>query len=209
MKSTQPDPSSLVPVELNVGNRTYLNLAEMLYGQEAEQWWKELGDLLYGRPGWYCEFTNSPDEPMLWAFGPAGSSLFSITSDDEPGYGLFDYAADSTKRFSTIDELHEWLDANEGRHADHTRKLRGLAAAHEWATLKSVGFDVRVTFADDTWIATVRGLPVTMSAGTSLAGAVSNAREAIADAFDAPFSIAEAIQVQVHLDRAAAAALGS
>jgi predicted RNase H-like HicB family nuclease len=209
MNPSQPDPSSLVHVELNVGNPTYLNLAEMLYGQDAEQWWKELGDFLYGRPGWYCEFTNSPGEPMLWSFGPAGSSLFNITLDDEPGYALFDYEADSTQRFSTVDELGEWLYANEGRHADHTRKLRDLAAAHEWATLKNVGFDVHVIFDNDTWIATVRGLPVVMSAATSLAGAVSNAREAIAHAYDAPRSVAEAIQVQVHLDRAAAAALSS
>lgn len=208
MNSTQPDPSSLVHVEINVGNPTYLSLADMFYGQDGEQWWKELGDLLYGRPGWYCEFTNSPREPMLWSFGPAGSSLFNITFDGQPGYGLFDYESDSVNRFSTIDELREWLDANEGRHADHTRKLRGYAAADDWAALKNLGFDVRVTFDNGTWIATVRGLPVTMSAGTSLADAVSNAREAIAHAFEAPLSVAVGIQVQVHLDRAAAAALG-
>lgn len=119
-------------------------------------------------PGWYCEFTNIPGEPMLWSFGPAGSSLFNISFDEELGYALFDYEEDSTKRFSTIDELGKWLYTNEGRHADHTRKLRYLAATQEWAILKNVGFDVRVTFDDDIWIATVRGLPVVMSAARPL-----------------------------------------
>ncbi|OHF24513.1 hypothetical protein BKP30_29300 [Rhodococcus erythropolis] len=195
---------------MNLGDSTYLRLAAILYGEETQQWWKDLGDLLYGRPGWYCEITNTANETqMTWSFGTLGSSLFNVTFDDESGYSLFDWDADSKLRFTTIDQLREWLDTNEDRHSNHPRKLRSLAEAFDWAVLKNVGFDLDVTVDDDAWIATVRKLPVTMSTAKTLSETVSQAREAIASAFDAPTKVAQSILVQVHLDHAAASALGS
>lgn len=209
MAAVVPDPSSLVEVELNVGDPAYLHLAVMVYGEETEYWWKELGDLLYGRPGWYCELTSDPDARLMWSFGAVGSSLFNITYNGEPGYSLYDYYADTTTLFPAITALREWLEENEDRHADHPRKLRDIAASNDWGTLKTVGFDVDVTHDNAVWIATVRKLPVTMSPAESLATAVVHIREAIAAAFDAPISIADAIQVKVHLDNAAVAALSN
>lgn len=209
MTGPQSDPSSLVKVELNFGEPTYLRLAARLYGEDTEEWWKDLGDLLYGRPGWYCEITSTPEMELIWSYGAVGSSLFNISYDDEPGYALFDWEADSTRKFQTVDELRKWLNENEWRHADHALKLRDLASSSDWAVLKAVGFDIDVTFDNDRWIGTVRKLPVTMSAGMSLADVVSQMREGIAQAFDAPASVAKDLQVRVHLDPASAAALTS
>ncbi|NHE67799.1 hypothetical protein G9U53_26195 [Rhodococcus sp. D-46] len=210
MTTAQPDPFSLVNVELNLGDSTYLSLAAILYGADTQQWWKDLGDLLYGRPGWYCEITNTDNRMhMMWSFGAVGSSLFNISLENEPGYSLFDWDADTTLPFTTINQLREWLDINEDRHSDHLRKLRPLAESFDWAILKNVGFDLDVTVDGDAWIATVRKLPITMSTAKSLSETVSQAREAIATAFDAPAKVAQDILVRVHLDHAAASALGS
>ncbi|GAA1119887.1 hypothetical protein NE857_26340 [Nocardiopsis exhalans] len=208
MIAKQPDPSWLVNVELNVGEPTYLNAAEMIYGEDAEHWWKELGDLLYGRPGWYCEITNSDTGmEMMWSFGALRASLFNISFDGDRDYALFDWEADSTERFSTINELRAWLDVNEERHTDHPRNLHDLVAASDWSVLKTVGFDIDVIFDGETWIATVRRLPVTMSTADSLSNVVSRARDAITHVFDAPPEVAQDIQVRVHLDHTAAAML--
>lgn len=209
MTGPQSDPSSLVKVELNVGEPTYLKLAGLLYGENTEEWWKDIGDLLYGRPGWYCEIALTPGMELIWSYGAVGSSLFNVSYEDVSGYSLFDWDADSTKKFQTVDELRKWLDENEWRHADHTFKLRDLASSSDWAVLKTVGFDIDVTFDEERWIGTVRKLPVTMGAAMSLADVVSQMREGIAQAFDAPASVAKSLQVQVHLDPAAAAALSS
>lgn len=209
MTGPQSDPSSLVNVELNVGEPKYLSLAALLYGEDTEEWWKNLGDLLYGRPGWYCEIALTPGMELMWSYGALGSSLFNISYQDEAGYALFDWEADTTKKFQTVDELRKWLDENEWRHADHTLRMRDLASSSDWAVLKAVGFDMDVTVDNDRWIGTVRKLPVTMSAAMSLADVVSQLREGIVQAFDAPASVAEDLQVRVHLDPASAATLSS
>lgn len=205
MSVQQPDPSSLVRVDLNPGEPVYLRLAIGMYGDGAGRWWKDLGDLLYGRAGWYCEIDG--EMAMIWSFGAVGSSLFNISYDGGPGYTVFDFEADSDAVFPTIVELRQWLDENEGRHADHPLKLRPLVSSSNWATLKQLPFDIDVTFADGHWITTVRRLPVTMSAEASLADSIRHSREAIARAFGAPDPVARDIQIRAHLDTAAAAAL--
>lgn len=206
-----PDPSWLVSVELNLGEPTYLHAAALFHGgdEATERWWKDLGDLLYGRPGWHCEITNATSGPaMIWSFGAVGTSLFNLAYEGRADYAVFDWETDATIRFGGVTELQDWLEANEPRHAEHTLGLRDLAGATTgWAVLKRMGFDVDVTFDTDSWIATVRKLPVTMSLGGSLEQAVSNAREAIAHAFNAPEDVAPDIQVRVHLDQPASAAL--
>lgn len=203
MNPAKAEPSSLVEVSVP----SYMALSTGLYGEEAERWWKDLGDLLYGRPGWYCEMMLTSQIELSWSFGAMKASMFNISYDGEPDYALFDYIADSTTRFQTIGELREWLDDNESRHADHAHKLRDLASMYDWKVLKTVGFDVDVTTDGDVWIGTVRTLPVTMSAGSSLVDTVSQLRQAIAHTFDAPASVAGDIQVRVHLDTTAASAL--
>jgi len=109
--------------------------------------------------------------------------------------------------FDDVDALREWLDENEQRHSEYPRRLRGYAADSDWALLRSFPFEVDVTFDGSVWIATFRQLPVTYSSGSRLSEAVSDAREAIADAFDAPRTVATDVQVVLRLDAAASAAL--
>ena len=69
MTYEKPDPHQMVRIEINLGDPEYLNVAEFLYPGSPEQWWRELGNLLGGRPGWYREITNTSGrtEPV-WSF---------------------------------------------------------------------------------------------------------------------------------------------
>lgn len=198
--------SNQIDVELRLGD--YLVTAVSLCGFESEQWWEDLGGLLYGRPGWSCEVANTEaDVEMLWSFGALGSSLFVISMQAAPAYHLYDHEEDKELLFDNIDALREWLDENEQRHSEYPRRLRDYAADSDWALLRSLPFKVDITFDGSTWIATFRQLPVTFSSGLTLSEAVVNAREAITDAFDAPRSLAPKLKVLLRLDDAASAAL--
>lgn len=195
-----------IPVELDLGD--YLVTATSFHGWETEQWWKDLGDLLYGRPGWYWHIANTGHAiELLWSFGALGSSLFVISVGHAPSYHLYDHEADTELVFDTIDTLRRWLDDNEQRHSEYPQRLRNYAADSDWALLRSLPFEVDVTFDGSVWIATFRQLPVAYSSGSTLPQAVSNAREAITDAFDAPRTVAKSVQVILRLDVAASAAL--
>ncbi|GAA1692395.1 hypothetical protein GCM10009808_06880 [Microbacterium sediminicola] len=210
MTGTTPDPHTRVEIELNLGSPEYVVTATSLYGDDSSPWWESLGNLLYGRPGWYCELANTDGgAELMWSFGALGSSLFNISLTDDPtSFQLFDYAADECVLLSSIDELREWLDRNEARHATHVeRNLAPMASANGWRLLKAHEFMLDLTYDEATWIASVRKLPVTAAFGSSLKEAVSNAREAIAHAFHAPPELAADIRVSVRLDQAAVAAL--
>ncbi|MGC5224476.1 type II toxin-antitoxin system HicB family antitoxin [Micromonospora sp. DT81.3] len=204
-----PDPSSRVEIEINLGSPDYIAAATSFYGEHTEQWWKRLGDLLGDRPGWKCEIANTGSQiELMWSFGALGSSLFNVSrEEDGEGYHLFDYEADKVIVFGALEELRTWLEENEQRHVDYPRTLRGLAADNDWALLKSMPFQVDVTYDGSTWIATFRQLPLEYSSGATLTEAISNAKEAIAHAFDAPKNIAPRIQVTARLDVEAVAAL--
>lgn len=210
MADTEPEPHTQVEIELNLGSPEYIVTATTLYPDDSGPWWESLGNLLYGRPGWCCEIVNTDGgTELMWSFGALGSSLFDITwADDLATYRLFDYDADEVVVFYSIDALRDWLDDNETRHANHVvRNLTPMASADGWSLLRVYEFALDVTYDGSTWIASVRKLPVTAAFASSLQDAVSNAREAIAHAFDAPKNIAADITVSVRLDPAAVAAL--
>jgi predicted RNase H-like HicB family nuclease len=200
------NPYNRIVVELNLGD--YLVTATSLNGWDSEQWWRDLGDLLYGRAGWHCEIVNtSQGVEMVWSFGAMGSALFIISFGEAPAYHLYDHEADDDLMFEDVEALRAWLDDNEQRHLEYPRRLRNYAADADWAMLKSFPFSVDVTYDGAAWIATFRELPLTYSSGQSLAEVISNAREAITEAFDAPIAAALDLQVAVRLDAAASAAL--
>lgn len=195
-----------IEIELRLGD--YIATATTLYGVESEQWWNDLGELLYGRPGWSCEivYTGTSIE-LVWSFGALGSSLFVISAGSAPAFHLYDHETDTELEFDTVDALQEWLDENEHRYSEYPRQLRNYAADSDWALLRSLPFKVDVTFDGLIWIATFRQLPVTYSSGSTLSEAVANAREAITDAFDAPRKLAPSVNIVLRLDAAASAAL--
>ena len=210
MTGTAPHPHTRVEIELNLGSPEYIVTATSVHGDDSGPWWESLGNLLYGRPGWYCELANTDGgTELMWSFGALGSSLFNINWTADPSiFQLFDYEADESVSLSSIDELREWLDRNEARHATHVeRNLAPIASADGWWLLKAHEFILDVTYDEATWIASVRKLPVTAAFASSLKEAVSNAREAIAHAFHAPRELAADIRVSVRLDQGAVAAL--
>ena len=167
------NPYARIPVELNLGD--YLVTATILNGQKSELWWKDLGDLLYGRAGWYCQVVNtSGGVEMVWSFGALGSSLFIITSGKAPAYHLYDNEADKDLIFDDVEHLRAWLEENDSDIRD-PRRLRNYAADSDWAMLKA-SFNVNVTHDGAVWIATFRELPLTYSSGSSFAKTISNAR---------------------------------
>lgn len=210
MPDAATPPHARVDVALELGDPVYIVTAMAFYGFEAEPWFKAVGDLLYGRPGWSCSICNTDTGvELMWSFGAMGSSLFVISYDGDPSeYRVFDYDEDDSVSFSSIGDLRDWLDKSEPRHADFVRRrLRGDASADDWWLLKGFVFDVDVTFDGSVWVATPRKLPVTFTSGSSLGEAIKSAREAIAHEFDAPASLAAEIKVKLRLDEAAASAL--
>lgn len=210
MTGNEAAPHTHVDVELALGSPTYIVTALSFYGPDAEAWFESVGNLLYGRPGWACSISNTDaGTELLWTFGALGSGLFVISYEGNPStYRVFDYDADDDVTFNTINELREWLDANEPRHADYVRTtLRDMVAADDWWLLKGHTFEVDVTYDGSAWVGTVRKLPVTFSSAPSLPETITAVREAIAHEFDAPQNVAPQIKVQVHLDEEAAAAL--
>jgi predicted RNase H-like HicB family nuclease len=206
--TTPPGPHWNVEVDLALGSPEYLMVAEWIHGHDNETWFVALGDLLGGRPGWHCDLTR---EGILWSYGALGASLFNIsppTSDAAPDhrFSVFDYEQDETFEFAGTDALREWLDANEGRHADYARKARAVVAAFDWGVLKS-GFTADITIDGDTWVGTVRTLPMEATFATSLATLVANLREMIGQVFDAPAAVIPEIAIVARLDAKAAAHL--
>src|SRR4051812_39323296 len=78
---TAPGPSWNVEVGIGTGTPQYLTFVWAIYGHDAGPWWEALGDLLGGRPGWHCDFTN---QGLLWSYGALGSSLFNISAPSAP-----------------------------------------------------------------------------------------------------------------------------
>jgi len=202
-----------VEVTIDMGRPTYANLASRLYGPETEAWWVALGDLLGGRPGWHCEFTQLTDHNgLLWSFGAFGSSLFNISAPRDPGdfasgaLEIYDFEGDTTYRFAGTDELLAWLEDNEHRHADHVSNLRPLASAFGWKVLKTMGVDLRVTHDGSSFIATFPDLPFESAAASDLSTLLAHARQAVARAHGAPDWVTTEIGLRVHLDPAASRA---
>lgn len=200
------NPYNDIPVSLSMGD--YLAIATTFHGWGTAEWWKALADLLYGRPGWHCEIANTGTSvEMLWSFGALSSSLFVISSSSAPKIHLLDYDEDEEVEFESVDDLRAWLEVNEARHAEYPRRLKAYAADSDWALLRSLPFEVDVTVDGSEWITTFRTLPLTFSSADSLAESLGRARQAIANAFDAPPALAPVIKIVAHLDEEATAAL--
>lgn len=195
-----------------MGSPNYLAVASAFHGHHSTKWWLALGDLLGGRPGWRCELT---DEGLIWLFGPLGTGLFVVSApfhedpadvdaDYENGrYVILDHAADEMPEFTGTEKMREWLDANESRHAKHVEKLRFAYEENDWAVLKSMEFETRITHDGHTFIATVPYLSMESTFADDLPTVLTRVQELIAHAFDAPQNIAPEITVKARLDPAA------
>ena len=199
MASRSPNRFNDIQVKLDLGD--YLVTATSFHGEGSSQWWEDLGDLLYGRPGWYCHVANTGSAiEVLWSFGALGSSRFSIDVGAAPKYHVYDQEEDEAIVFDEIDELRTWLETNEARHLDYPRRLKSCVADSDWALLRTMTFDVDATLDSGMWIVTPRQFPLTFSSGASLNEALVNVRMAIAGAFDAPLSLAPSIRLVTHID---------
>lgn len=70
MTGTAPHPHTRVEIELNLGSPEYIVTATSVHGDDSGPWWESLGNLLYGRPGWYCELANTDGgTELMWSFG--------------------------------------------------------------------------------------------------------------------------------------------
>lgn len=213
---TAPGPSWNVEVGIGTGTPQYLTFVWAIYGHDAGPWWEALGDLLGGRPGWHCDFTN---QGLLWSYGALGSSLFNISAPSAPDdssepsdyqsgtYVLFDYDADVEHGFSDLAELRAWLEQNEPRHVDHARTVGQMVASDGWSMLAGLTFDARVTYEGGTWIATVPKLPLEAAFAGDLVTVVAHVRELVAGALGAPAELASTIEIQARLTPAATRAL--
>jgi hypothetical protein len=215
-ESGEVRPSWKVDVQIGFGTTNYVSLADWLYGYESVEWWTALGDLLGGRPGWYCELGT---DGLYWHFGAMQASLLNIGSPVEDGrrdkfpksnYSLFDYEADEVVHFESIDDLRTWLEANEPRFTDYIRgRYSEWASADDWAVLRMMTWRINVEYDGAAWIATVPNVPADATFANDLPQALRQAGELICAAFGAPARIAELMSLEAYLDVEACSALTS
>jgi hypothetical protein len=174
-------------------------------GDGAVERWRELGDLLIGRPGWHFSFG---DGRPLWSLGTSGASLCNIYVQSDGKFHLFDYLEDSEVSVGTVGEIEAWLE-------EDMRELLArrpppvqlhLVSHNNWELLLSNAYLVRVTWSDDRYSATVNGLAHEPTFHATYEAVIRSAREMIVREFYAPIRLADEIRIVEELDDRAAAA---
>ncbi len=70
--------------------------------------WKQLDDLLAGRPGWKLQAMATPGAPPVWCFGLGGLDALTVSVDGDR-ISVYEVELDRESRFAGTDELVEWL----------------------------------------------------------------------------------------------------
>jgi hypothetical protein len=113
---TLPDTRDEICIKMDL---RYDGLCEALGGgYPVLRRWKELGDMLMRRPGWYFRLASSERHfGPLWCFGLEGEARLTITAQME-GFLAFDYEEGASqvipRRAALLDWLHEREDKYEG-----------------------------------------------------------------------------------------------
>lgn len=71
-----------------------------------------IAQLLGSRPGWSLQPSSTPGAPLAWCFG-AGGEIDLAVEVDQGAIDVYRMEDDRDLRFATIEDLTNWLDANE------------------------------------------------------------------------------------------------
>ncbi len=110
---TIPQSRSEIAVEYELDHD---QTCEAFHGTEVLPAWQELGEILFGRPGWrfVVALTDHGFGP-IWCFGLEGAATLVLTATEE-GFHVFDYDDDDAFVLPRREELVAWLHEHEPRH---------------------------------------------------------------------------------------------
>lgn len=207
MSAENDEPSHIdLDEEVEVGflNGRYRNICNDLGGgHELLDRWVLLGELLAHRPGWHFDVSSFRDVP-LWSLGAFGESLLNIYVQPDGSFHLYDHLNDSETSTGDVADLEKWIEEREAG----TRLLSPVGHRHmsedDWWLLRRWVFDVRVTWSDGWFSATVHELPADASFGRTLQDSVRAAREMIIQFNQAPTELTDDLHVTIRLDESAA-----
>lgn len=199
----RPSDINLELVEVKFVNGDYQNVCiDLGGGHELRDRWMLLGGLLAHRPGWHFDVVSFIDTP-LWSLGAFGESLLNIYVQPNGSFHLYDHLKDSEASTSEVVELERWVEEREAG----TRLLspvgHRMMSEDDWWLLRRWVFDVRVTWSDGWFSATVHELPAEASFGRALQASVQAAREMIVQFNQAPKELANDLHVTIRLDEGA------
>ncbi len=97
--------------------------------------WKQVTQLLRGRPGWTVQATPTPGDDPVWCFGPRGQLELAVRVEGEV-IRLQVTESEQDVTFPTTDELVAWLKAHKpnsmmGKPASALDRLK-MGKLFEW-----------------------------------------------------------------------------
>lgn len=211
MLSPMPD-EQLPPhqtVEVQLASRDYSNVCETYGGGwELRKRWEDLGDLLAHRMGWHFELSSGHP---LWSLGHFGASMLNIRVVESGDFYCFDYAADEAVEVSTTEQVEAWLAHREVAARQPTQLQRSILEDSDWRILRSGAsvFDVRVSWSDGWYFATVVGLPEEAVFEKTLRSVVDSVRSMLVRSLGAPDDIGPQLALRIGLDEKASAQLST
>jgi hypothetical protein len=196
-------PRPYTSVRAGLDNDDYLNVCDTYGGgPERREAWLDLGDQLAYRPGWHFDLVN--DGEPLWSLGILGESRLNIHVNPEGKYSCYDHDEDTEVVCTSIPEVEGWLSNREDRAREPSPMLLELARTNDWSILKSHPHELRVSWSDGYYSASLPGLGEASFAAT-LKDAINGAAEMLCGLFGAPAALAPQLTLRAELDETAAA----
>ncbi|TQJ55970.1 hypothetical protein [Streptomyces sp. SLBN-115] len=188
-------------VRANFTTTDYDNVCEDFGGGfERLPAWRDLGNLLAHRSGWHFDVANGGE--AIWCLGVLGESRLVIHVNENLQYHCYDHGEDSDILAADIPAVEGWLDGREDEARTPSTLLIELASSEGWQLLRRYPFQVRVSWSDGYFSATLPSL-AEASFGATLSEAVSRACEMICHFLGAPVALASELTITTELDRSA------
>ncbi len=198
-------PRPYTSVGVGVDNNDYFNVCDIYGGGPAlREAWLDLGDQLAHRPGWHFDVVN--DGQPLWSLGILGVSRLNIHVNQDGRYSCYDHDEDAEAICTSIPEVEEWLSTREDRAREPSPMLLELAKADDWSVFKAHPHELRVSWSDGYYSASLPGLSET-SLAVTLKDAINGAAEMLCRLFNAPAALAPQLTLRAELDETASAQL--
>ena len=119
-------------------------------------------------------------------------------------YSCYDHDEDAEAIYASIPEVEEWLSSREDRAREPSPMLLELAKADDWSVLKAHPHELRVSWSDGYYSASLPDFSEA-SFAVALKDAINGAAEMLCRLFDAPAALAPQLTLRAKLDETATA----
>ncbi|MFJ2154371.1 type II toxin-antitoxin system HicB family antitoxin [Streptomyces microflavus] len=188
-------------VRVNFSNNDYDNVCDTFgRGFDRRPAWRDLGILLAHRPGWHFNVVNHGE--ALWALGVLGEGQLTIYVDEKLRFHCCDHNEDTDFFAPDVQTVENWLSGREEAARKPSPTALEFARAENWKYFKGRPFQLRVSWSDGTYSASLPDLD-DATFGHTLADAVHNAAEMICQLFGAPTEITSELTISAELDESA------